>query len=502
MPSGIRAQLPLLALMAATLVVAALFVLLVPGFPFAVVSIPLDVLVNDTALLVGGAVVWLALLRYRERGDAASGMIGAAFLVAVALNLLVITTEASGADAALGMSLAAPTQEPLYLHGGARLIMSLTLLAGGLAATGRWHPARRWTLVVLPLVVALALGLAIHVVWESLPAWVGDEGLRQLAAQDTGEPLQGVTAVAVAMQSVSALAFLAAAILYAAWRPEPSSPFPAFLAVALVLGAASEVQFLVYPGSFSGLVGSNDVVRLGFALVMMVGVAADLRSSSRALVRAEAEVSRLREAELASAALVERTRLAREIHDGLSQHLWLAKLRLGEVTPEQTPAEILARVDEVAALVDTGLVEAQQTIAALREGAADRPLVGAIRTYAETFSQQRGLPVDVELDEGLGEVPPRIGAELLRVVQEACANVARHADATRIVVSLSRDGRDLLLAVSDNGIGFEASRHQGGQRQGFGLTSMRERVEGLGGRLEIESAPSAGTTVRVSVPLP
>jgi len=124
------------------------------------------------------------------------------------------------------------------------------------------------------------------------------------------------------------------------------------------------------------------------------------------------------------------------------------------------------------------------------------------RTYAETFSQQRGLPVDVELDEGLGEVPPRIGAELLRVVQEACANVARHADATRIVIRLSRDGRNLLLAVSDNGIGFEASRHQGGQRQGFGLTSMRERVEGLGGRLEIESAPSAGTTVRVSVPLP
>jgi hypothetical protein len=199
MPAGTRSLLPLMAIMAITLAVAGLVTLLLPGLPYAFVSVPLDVLVNDTALLVGTGVIWLALLRFREGGDPPSGLIAAAFLVSAGLNLLVITAEASGADVAIGMSLTAPTQEPLYLHATVRLIMAATLLLGGLAATGRWTPPRGSWWIPLPLALALISGVVIHLGVPVRPPWVSDAGLRQLADRGTGQPLQGVTAVAVSM---------------------------------------------------------------------------------------------------------------------------------------------------------------------------------------------------------------------------------------------------------------------------------------------------------------
>ena len=263
------------------------------------------------------------------------------------------------------------------------------------------------------------------------------------------------------------------------------------------MGATSEVHYALYPASLNGVVGSSDFLRLAFAGVLLVGIAADMRASSRALASAEIELRRLRDAELAKAALEERARLAREIHDGLSQHLWLAKLRLEQLAGKEDQRIGSGRFEELAELIDTGLAEAQQTVVALYGNPGELPLRQTLTDFIQSFSRQRGLPADVELDDAIAHLSPRIGAELLRVVQEALTNVARHADATRVTVRARRTGSILELEVRDNGIGFEAERIE----SGFGLRSMRERVEGIGGVFMLRSSPSAGTLIRAEVPI-
>jgi hypothetical protein len=136
---------------AALVVVVALGTFLLvsnPDLPLAVVALPLDVVVNDTALLVGIGVVWLSFLRYRETRSVAIGAVAASFLVSAGWNLLVITLQASGADAAVGMSLDSPTQEPLYLHGLVRFIAASTLVVGGIALVRGWQSESWWWLLL------------------------------------------------------------------------------------------------------------------------------------------------------------------------------------------------------------------------------------------------------------------------------------------------------------------------------------------------------------------
>lgn len=479
----------------AALTLGTLFLVAMPEIPMAVISLPFDVVVNDTALLVGIAVIWLALLRFHESRDPADAAIAGAFLVSVALNLVVITLQASGSDAAVGMALGSPDQEPLYLHSMARVLMAASLFAGGLIAVGRWRP-RSSLWILAPVAASVVLGVVIHLSWQHLPVWLPPESLLMLTSGSASGSLPGVTVFAWFVQAAAAMILVGAAALYSRWRSNSPSPFASYLAMALIIGAASEIHFALYPGSFSGVVGTNDLLRLAFAGVLLIGIAADRRASSNALSAAEQEIAKLREAELARAVLLERARLAREIHDGLSQRLWLAKLRVEQLASAVSP-HVRDRMAEVADLIDNSLLDAQQTVFALHEGTNGLPLVEALTDYVAAFMRQRGIRTAVDVGEALADVPPKAGAELLRVVQEALANVARHADATVVTIRASRQGGLLELEVHDNGVGFQPDE----VTSGFGLTSMRERVEGLGGSLFLESAPSAGTVVRAEVPI-
>jgi signal transduction histidine kinase len=463
----------------------------VPGVPLAFESLAFDVIVNAAALLAGSLVAGIAFLRLRG-GDPVSGAICAAFLVNAALNLLTLSLEASGAAGSAGMALHAPTQEPLYLHGAARATSALLFLAGGLAAGGRVGLPldRRW--VALPVAILVPVALLIHVGWTGLPDWLSPDGLRQLADGQLSRPLGGVSLFAVAFQAAVVAMLAASSLLYARWRPFSGSSFNRYLAVALVIAAVGELQFAIFPGSFSGLVSTNDLFRLASALVLLIGIGDDLRASDAALAVATRQ---LREAEQARIALDERSRLAREIHDGLSQHLWIAKLKVEQLTVASAPASP-ALVAELADLVELGLAEARQTVDALRTIDGEQPLADLLRRSIEAFANQRGIPVDFVMETDLGMVNPHASAEVVRIIQEALNNVARHADATRVRVVVNSDRDRLAVSIRDNGIGFEPGLPIGG----FGLTSMRERAEGIGGQLAVESAPSAGTTVNLTVP--
>jgi signal transduction histidine kinase len=124
----------------------------------------------------------------------------------------------------------------------------------------------------------------------------------------------------------------------------------------------------------------------------------------------------------------------------------------------------------------------------------------AIESLAESYESTHGVPVRVE-DDGLPkEISDETGYLLFRSVRELLMNIVKHAKATEAMISVKRAGDSIRIAVRDNGIGFIATSSPG-PRHSFGLFTIRERLRGLGGRCDVESAPGAGTTVVLTAPL-
>jgi signal transduction histidine kinase len=125
-------------------------------------------------------------------------------------------------------------------------------------------------------------------------------------------------------------------------------------------------------------------------------------------------------------------------------------------------------------------------------------LPAAVNAYCEQFSVACGIPVRCGAEERVGELSRGSALALFRIVQEALGNAAKHSAARHIVVRLNRTDDLACLTVSDDGVGFDRSRLAGGG--GLGLVMMRERASQLNGTFEFESAPGAGTTIRVAIP--
>jgi signal transduction histidine kinase len=196
--------------------------------------------------------------------------------------------------------------------------------------------------------------------------------------------------------------------------------------------------------------------------------------------------------------LQERARLARELHDAVSQKLFSvrAKARAAAVLVGRDPDRAVREIDSVAALAG----EAQAELRAVIDGLAPPELaagglVGSIRGYALLASRTYGAEVILRAGE-LPALDPVRETAVYRTAQEAISNAARHSGAGQILVSLAARKHSVVLQVSDSGDGFDADA----PRAGLGLASMRERAASAGGRLVITTAPGKGTTVRLTVP--
>jgi signal transduction histidine kinase len=206
--------------------------------------------------------------------------------------------------------------------------------------------------------------------------------------------------------------------------------------------------------------------------------------------------ARLYERSREASVLEERARLARELHDAVSQRLFSirAHARAAELLVTKDPARASA---ELAAIADIG-EQAHAELRAVIEGLAPPELDGladALRRYALFAGRAYGIEIRLNASEVPG-LEPRVQAAAFRVGQEALTNALRHAAATEISVSLTSRSRRVILEVSDNGTGFDPGLASGG----LGLASMRERAAAVGGVLRVTSAPGAGTRVRLAVP--
>jgi signal transduction histidine kinase len=209
--------------------------------------------------------------------------------------------------------------------------------------------------------------------------------------------------------------------------------------------------------------------------------------------------ARLNERSRELSMLSERNRLALELHDAVSQKLFslvLTAESAGTVLGAGDDEAARVHVARLGELAREALEELRSLILELRPPELERDgLCGALRKHVEVLRRLHKVDISMDVDDGvaLGAGPDR---EVFRIAQEALANAVRHAGAHRLGVRLVRRDGIVVLEVSDDGTGFEPSDPEVRSRR-LGLTSMEERAARLGGRLEIRSAPGAGTTVRL-----
>lgn len=194
----------------------------------------------------------------------------------------------------------------------------------------------------------------------------------------------------------------------------------------------------------------------------------------------------------------ERNRLARDLHDSVKQQAFAAASQLGTARRllDQDPTAAVPHIDEAQALTDHLRRELTSLIQELRPTTLDgQGLVAAVHKYADDWSKQNGITLEVQVK---GERPLAADTEqtLFRILQEALANIARHSQAKVAEINLEYGKTDVSCTISDDGIGFvpEEGDH------GFGLLSMEERVNILGGTWNIESAKDKGTRISMKIP--
>ena len=202
--------------------------------------------------------------------------------------------------------------------------------------------------------------------------------------------------------------------------------------------------------------------------------------------------------------LEERTRLARELHDSVSQALFAMTLETGAAQlaikePDADLAALSSRLERLRELTEGALAEMRALIFELRPDAIqEEGLVAAIRKHAEGIAAREDLDTTVSAPEDRLSLPPDVEEQLYRLAQEALANVTRHARASRLHIHITAPNGDaVVLEIEDDGVGFDPSTHRPGH---LGLRSMAQRAESLGGQLHVSSATGEGTLVRAVIP--
>lgn len=368
-----------------------------------------------------------------------------------------------------------PVGPVIWAAAGFRLVAIATLCMAAFAGRGLAPQGRRLlinvaicTVSVLAVVGVLAAMAGIFLAHPVDPSVAPASGWRPIA----GHP------VVLVIQLASLALFSLAAFGFTKASHRESAPLLRWLGAGSVLGAFARVNYFLFPSLYSNWVYAGDLLRLGSYVFFAIGAAKEVD----AYLQAHATV----------AILEERRRVARELHDGLAQELAFIRSRAASMAAGMALPEMAAHV---AAAAERALEESRRAIETLTE--PERlPLDQALRAAAEAVATRAGATVEVHVDAP--PVAPAVAETLGRVVREAAGNAVRHGGASCVVVGLACDEREMRLLVSDDGAGFVPED----VRLGFGLRSMRERVEALGGKFFLRSEEGMGTTVEALFPVP
>lgn len=286
-------------------------------------------------------------------------------------------------------------------------------------------------------------------------------------------------ATLVAAQIFTAACFFVAAYLFTKQARGSTDHLVRLLGPGCVLAGFARINYALFPSLYSQWLYTGDVLRTAFYLVLLVGAAREIR----AFWGGQAQI----------AVIEDRRRLARELHDGVVQELGYIRSESGALRTLDPP-----RTERILGACDRALDEALQAVEAMgRSGEEEEPLANTVHRAARQVANRFGVDLELELSDAV-TVDQGQRHALLRIVREAVGNAARHGEATRVKIELHLlSSAQRRLVVCDDGKGFDVLAGTT-QRRGFGLTSMRERSEGLPGTFEVESSPGAGTTVMVT----
>ena len=207
-----------------------------------------------------------------------------------------------------------------------------------------------------------------------------------------------------------------------------------------------------------------------------------------------------------NAVMQERERLSRELHDGAAQLVAQLLLRLDtikELVGADRQQAAAAELERLHGIADETYEDIGESIAGLRTNVRERGLICALRDYVDVFEERHQIPTSLQTDDAADQLSPLAALQLFRFIQEALTNVRKHAGARKVTVTLTANGPDQLrVVIADDGQGFSPGSQRNGKAQPLGLTSMRERVEALGGTFHVQSQPGAGTHVTATIPTP
>jgi signal transduction histidine kinase len=442
-------------------------------------------------LTVVGALVPSLHFGYRERDahvalEAAAALIAllAAFLVfgrlqrsarlddlLLACGLGVVALANFGFRAVPAVAGAGDSRFVLWSAVGGRLLGAALLAAAAFAPrrVPKRHSRTLYWAVALSVAFVAAAATGALLAEPHLPS-----------AASAAYPSLDAHPVLLATQLFAALFYAAAAVGFAQRAEARKDALMHWLALACVVSVFSRINYFLFPSADTDGVYLGDGFRVAFFFLLLIGALQEISSYWKTAARA--------------AVLEERRRIARDLHDGLAQELLFIAGKAREITavagPRRGPAD-----EMLASAAERALHESRRAIAVLTRP-LDEPLDIVLAQAAEDVAERAGLEVCSQLAKGV-HLDPATSEALARIVREAVTNAARHGRASVVVVELENDN-GLVLRVADDGDGFEPERSV---RPGaYGMVSMRERAQALGGRLRVESAPGRGTTISVELP--
>jgi signal transduction histidine kinase len=433
----------------------------IPQLHLAYQSPSARVAVQTASTLAGVLLTYLLYGRYLRRGRLDDLLLAVGWGVGAAGNAALLVYLTCDLES-LGLSAWGPA--------GAQLVSAVCIAVAALSPS-RVLKADRRAVIRLSALGSVAV----------TPVLVGIIGLMpqlQRIAPDSGGRLVALQLFSgslgiLAIQAISMVASMAAAVGYARKADAERDRFAHALALAFIFAAFTRLNYLLSPSLYSDWITVGDLFRLMLWALILRAVVQEIRGYWAGVSEA--------------AALEERRRMARDLHDGLAQELAFISRRARRHAGDD------AAIAQIAAAADRALVESRRAIAALSMPLDERFEVVLART-AEDIAGRAGARVSTHADPAV-QVEREHAEALIRIVCEAVQNATRHGRADAITLELLED-EGVCLRVRDNGCGF-AVDDETGRRHGFGLVSMRERAGAIGAALRIDSDPATGTTVEV-----
>jgi signal transduction histidine kinase len=432
-------------------------IVLIAGLNFSYRAPGLHVALETTAAIAASVAAFLFLGRFWRTGFLDE------LILSAGLSLLAFSNLAFAALPAVFnlQSSRASVWSTLYTS----LLAAVLICIAALLPRRRLSAGRHWGLRIFGCTAVLTLAGTMPMVLDSglLPS-----GITTSVSLGTARgSLVGT------LQLSLALLYLLAALGFARRNRLAEDELSGWLAVACILSAASHVNYFFHPAALSNWVYTGDVFRLGFYLALLVGAAREIASYWTSVV--------------AAASLEERRRLARDVHDGLAQDIGrnVRLLRDRGAEPQL--------VDRILRGVTRAQEESRRVVGALA-ARPDESLDEALAQAVQEAARRYGASVDMELASGISLSPAEQEA-VVRIASEAVANAAKHSGAEVLRIYLERAEAGMRLEVTDDGEGFDEEQ----PRSGFGLVTMKDRAEALGGNLRIDSRRGAGTKVELEL---